>query len=660
MMVPPARALALCLLALVLLAPSRRLAVLGQGKHSVASPAFDCRMRRELLYERAAQILPPARAEERRAVWDALQLTSACNGTWPEPAAPLSPAAEKMTFDAAAVIHVATTGSDGSGDGSATAPFASLVRARIAARAVQRRAHERVVVLLAAGRYFLNATLVLGPEDSGTSWRPEPGAAGKVILSGGSPLTGLNWTAATAGSSGNIMRARLPHGFPGFSSLFVHGERAVRARTPNGNMETSLCLNPQFMSSGRVGPQYCPSHFVPPPINGISQADANFAFLPMLYREGCKDVPPNADATQYPECFGTIIEVAEPNRGQVNPPHTPTKYTEGTSWQGGMNPRYTKFIGGVTKRWEGGEAVASIRSLFGGCMSGGIVPPMNCMSTNPQAAPGSADANVSDLCPCTVPGGIKLLRNETIGSQPWVEPATGIVHAFHPGFWGNNMLTISGRADHPDNATTLEYDGGGWQMAQSASAHREYFVENIKELLDSPGEFFLEAERSTGNDDDDDDDGRDGAVPVLYYIPNGTGTTRPTMATTAAAAAAAAAAAKGQSERLAAVEMVAPLLDSLIQLEGTQAEPVRDVTLSGLVFVHTAETYMKPYGVPSGGDYAIHRNGAVRFQGTERSTVGGCLFDRMGGNGLVISNYNRNTTVVDNSFRKLGARKSMF
>jgi hypothetical protein len=24
-------------------------------------------------------------------------------------------------------------------------------------------------------------------------------------------------------------------------------------------------------------------------------------------------------------------------------------YREGTSWQGGMNPRYTKFVGGVTK-----------------------------------------------------------------------------------------------------------------------------------------------------------------------------------------------------------------------------------------------------------------------------------------------------------------------
>ena len=116
-------------------------------------------------------------------------------------------------------------------------------------------------------------------------------------------------------------------------------------------IETSLCLNPQFMSSGRVGPQYCPSHFAPPPINGILPNDPHFAFLPMLYREGCKGLPRNADASKYPECFGTIIEVAEPNRGTVNPPVTPTKYTEGTSWQGGMNPRYTKYVGGVTKRW---------------------------------------------------------------------------------------------------------------------------------------------------------------------------------------------------------------------------------------------------------------------------------------------------------------------
>ena len=421
----------------VLLAPPQRLDVLGQGKHSVASPAFDCLVRQELLYDRAMQILPPSRLAERQAVFDALQLASACNATRPDRASPsVAVAKESDASDVVAVIRVSTTGSDSNGNGSAARPFASLVRAQVAARAVHRSAHERVIVQLAAGRYFLNQTLVLGPPDSGTIWRPEPGVAGKVILSGGMPLNGLNWTVA-AGGSGNIMRASLPHGFPSFSSLFVHGERAVRARAPNGNMETSLCLNPQFMSSGRVGPQYCPSHFVPPAINGISQADPDFAFLPMLYREGCKDVPPHADATQYPECFGTIIEVAEPNRGVINPPRTPTKYTEGTSWQGGMNPHYTKFVGGVTKRWDPPEAVASIRSLYGGCMSGGIVPPMNCMSTDPSAAPGSAAANVSNLCPCTVPGGIKLLRNvtfgNTLGAKPWTDASTGIVHAFHPG-----------------------------------------------------------------------------------------------------------------------------------------------------------------------------------------------------------------------------------
>lgn len=50
--------------------------VAGQGKHSLASPSFDCTMRRELLYARATEILPPARASERRAVWDR------CNATW--------------------------------------------------------------------------------------------------------------------------------------------------------------------------------------------------------------------------------------------------------------------------------------------------------------------------------------------------------------------------------------------------------------------------------------------------------------------------------------------------------------------------------------------------------------------------------------------------
>jgi hypothetical protein len=81
---------------------------------------------------------------------------------------------------------------------------------------------------------------------------------------------------------------------------------------------------------------------------------------------------------------------------------------------------------------------------------------------------------------------------------------------------------------------------------------------------------------------------------------------------------------------------------------------VQNVRFFNLTFAHTAQTFMRRYEVPSGGDYAIHRNGAVRFEGTERSAVEGCVFDRNGGNGLVLSGYNRNTTIRRSSFRKLG------
>ena len=83
---------------------------------------------------------------------------------------------------AASVIHVATTGSDATGDGTAAKPFASLGKAQTASRAAAKPA----AVSVAAGKYFLNATLTLGSADSGVSYAAAPGAA--VTLSGGVSL----------------------------------------------------------------------------------------------------------------------------------------------------------------------------------------------------------------------------------------------------------------------------------------------------------------------------------------------------------------------------------------------------------------------------------------------------------------------------------------
>ena len=402
------------------------------------------------LQDRALQLLPHARAAERAAVFDALQLGSACNRTAHAAAVGRRIAGSDFALAGGAgklggaMLYVALWGKDEGARavGSRAQPFATLQRAQMAARAVQRPAagaEGRVAVLLRCRAedkppcvYQLTAPLVLTAADSGTFWGAEPGAA-EVVLSGGVPLDGLEWGPAAAGT--RVQRAQLPAGLPAaFSSLFVGGERAVLARTPNGNMERALCLNPQFMSSGRVGPQYCPSHFPAPPLTGLSPDRPGWVFEPDMYREGCKGMAVGADAKDYPECFGTVIEVATPYRNgtswQVPQPMDPTPhqlfchnvgslsavglqllrsaYSCFAGHQGGMNPRYTKFIGGVTKRWDPPEAVASVRSLYGGCMSGGKVPPMMCIVSDVNTAYPSLSSNRTDLCPCTVPGGVSV------------------------------------------------------------------------------------------------------------------------------------------------------------------------------------------------------------------------------------------------------------
>ena len=44
------------------------------------------------------------------------------------------------------------------------------------------------------------------------------------------------------------------------------------------------------------------------------------------------------------------------------------------------------------------------------------------------------------------------------------------------------------------------------------------------------------------------------------------------------------------------------------------------VSIAGVRFTAAAYTYMEPHGVPSGGDWALERMGAVFLQGTQNVT----------------------------------------
>lgn len=108
-------------------------------------------------------------------------------------------------------------------------PFASLGQARLALRAMARDMDRRVV--LRAGTYHLEEPLALGPEDSGTAAHPVvyTAAAGeRVILSGGRPVTG--WQRGEDG----IWRAPVPDAQAwDFRQLRVGDERQRLARFPN-------------------------------------------------------------------------------------------------------------------------------------------------------------------------------------------------------------------------------------------------------------------------------------------------------------------------------------------------------------------------------------------------------------------------------------------
>ena len=157
-------------------------------------------------------------------------------------------------------IYVSPSGDDGA-TGSKTAPVKTLAVA--AALAVKTHASS---VVLRGGKYFLSATLELGPQHSGISWMAYPGE--RPVVSGGVPLTGLKWAKYRNGilmakvdlpavmsdaerrhyaARPNSAAAGHDFGPPAqtFNTLFADGRRQVRARFPNGDPQdnSGLCFS---------------------------------------------------------------------------------------------------------------------------------------------------------------------------------------------------------------------------------------------------------------------------------------------------------------------------------------------------------------------------------------------------------------------------------
>jgi len=229
----------------------------------------------------------------------------------------------------------------------------------------------------------------------------------------------------------------------------------------------------------------------------------------------------------------------------------------------------------------------------------------------------------------------KCLKVAGVGSFPhtfikyeepmkrWARPEEAIIHVMHSGGYTYLQWQIK-NVDW--DKQTINFGKGGWQFAAPAftpnyktSRHMAlisdqslYFVENVFEDLDAPGEWYFDRTRG-----------------ALYFKPP-----------------------QGIDPQKALIE--ASCLKQLIEFRGTKDNPVRHITFSALRFAHSDPVFLEQWEIPSHGDWSIYRGGAAYFDGAEDCAIKECFFDAVGGTAVFGNNHLRRIKISDNVFIESG------
>ncbi len=191
----------------------------------------------------------------------------------------------------------------------------------------------------------------------------------------------------------------------------------------------------------------------------------------------------------------------------------------------------------------------------------------------------------------------------------WQDPATGILHAMHVAEWGDYHYQIKGVNE--DGQVVLD---GGFQNNRQMGMHPEYrYVENIREELDAPGEWFY----------------NDITRKLSFIRPPGLDMDHLITET--------------------------PILESLILFSGTPDAPIHGISWQNCTFRHTRYTFMKTDEPLLRSDWKIYRGGAILLEGTENIRIENNVLDQLGGNGIFVSGYNRRVEISGNHIKGVGA-----
>lgn len=308
---------------------------------------------------------------------------------------------------------------------------------------------------------------------------------------------------------------------------------------------------------------------------------------------------------------------------------------------------YSNGHGGCCAAWPGDHSpYGPMGNYFcGNSSAGGWVG-----FDDPRGNPGDPGFNGSQGLSAQLPYGFDYDPSNARQAGPFLEslqnPKGGIMHVWRDQGWFVNMFELESNdaaAGSVTFATWVDEQGfehpvGGWQGGRGWQVRGDqinnktgvyllagkWMIENVWEALDAPNEWFFDPKEHT-----------------LYLIPNAT---VPGMN----------ASARNAPPPPADLGFVAVQLETLISINGTKANPVRNITVEGITFRDAADITMNPWGVPSGGDWGLYRGGAIFVEGAEGVTIQHNTLTRLDGNGVFVSGYTRDVTIADNEFSWIG------
>jgi hypothetical protein len=174
--------------------------------------------------------------------------------------------------------------------------------------------------------------------------------------------------------------------------------------------------------------------------------------------------------------------------------------------------------------------------------------------------------------------------------------------------WLDNRLPIE---SVDEKARTVTFDRPSLFALLSGDKPGQYWVENVVEAMDTPGQWYL-----------------DRPLGTLYYLP------RPGV-------------------DVASVEMIAPRLSRVVRVVGRADAPVHDLRFEGLTFAHTE--WQPPADYASSLQAGIEVPGAVLFDYAERCVVTGGGIEHIGNYGVEVDVGCSDIEITRNRITDIGA-----